>query len=94
MVTMFAKHQVNDYGKWKRAYDDFASVRKAKGVVGASVHRDATDANLVVVTHQFKDIGAATAFAKSEELKSVMVNAGVSGQPEIWFCTDVERTPA
>lgn len=93
MATMFVKHKVNDFGVWKRFYDDFASVRKDKGVTGASVHRDAHDPNIVVVTHQFRDIAAANAFANSEELKSVMAKAGVSGAPDIWFCNDVERTP-
>lgn len=92
MVTMFVKHKVNDFATWKRFYDEFASVRKAKGVTGASVHRDTGDSSVVVVTHQFQDLGAATTFAGSEELKSTMMKAGVSGPPEIWFCNDVEKT--
>ena len=91
-TTMFVKHKVSDYGKWKSVYDGFASMRKEKGVTGASVHRDASDANLITVTHQFKDLNAATAFAGSEELKSAMANAGVAGPPEIWFTEDIEHT--
>ncbi|MBS1253058.1 MAG: hypothetical protein MAG451_02103 [Anaerolineales bacterium] len=93
MATMFVRHKVSDYGNWKRAYDEFASVRKEKGVTGASVHRDANDPDAMIVTHQFKDMNAAMAFADSEELKSAMANAGVSGPPEIWFCEDIEQTP-
>jgi len=91
-TTMFVKHKVSDYGNWKRAYDEFASVRKENGVTGASVHREANDANTVVVTHQFNDLKAAQAFADSEELKSAMSKAGVAGPPEIWFAEDIERT--
>lgn len=93
MATMFVRHKVSDYGNWKRAYDEFASVRKEKGVTGASVHRDANAPDAMIVTHQFKDMNAAMAFADSEELKSAMANAGVSGPPEIWFCEDIEQTP-
>ena len=92
MVTMFAKHKVNDYGKWKSVYDDFASVRKEGGVTGASVHRDADDPNVITITHQFNDLNAATAFAGSEDLKSAMMKAGVAGPPDIWFTEDVEQT--
>jgi quinol monooxygenase YgiN len=92
MATMFVRHTVNDYGNWKRVYDQLASVRKERGVTGASVHRDPKDPNTIIVTHQFKDMNAATAFANSEELKSAMANAGVSGPPEIWFGEDIERT--
>jgi quinol monooxygenase YgiN len=93
MATMFVRHKVGDYDQWKRTYDGFASVRKEKGVTGASVHRDANDLHTVIVTHQFDDVAAAKAFANSEELKSAMASAGVNGPPEIWFSEDIEETP-
>ncbi|MEJ2560391.1 MAG: antibiotic biosynthesis monooxygenase [Anaerolineae bacterium] len=92
MATMFVRHTVNDYGNWKRVYDQFASTRKEKGVTGASVHRDPKDPNTIIVTHQFKNMNAATAFANSEDLKSTMADAGVAGPPEIWFGEDIEQT--
>lgn len=93
MATMFVKHKVENYDNFKRVYDDFAPVRRERGVTGASVHRDAEDPNTVIVTHQFGDLEAATSFAASEELKTAMANAGVAGPPEIWFSEDVEQTP-
>ena len=92
-TTMFARHTVKDYGNWKRVYDELASIRKANGVTGAGVYRDASDPNAITVTHQFKDMNTATAFANSEDLKSAMANAGVAGPPEIWFTEDIEQTP-
>ena len=90
MVTMFAKHKVNDFDIWKHAYDNFAPVRKKMGVTGASVHRDAGDANIVTITQRFNDLDAAMAFANSDDLKSAMMDAGVAGPPDIWFTEDVE----
>lgn len=55
MATMFVRHKVDDYAKWKRAYDGFAPVHKEKGVTTASVHRDTKDPNSIIVTHQFKE---------------------------------------
>ena len=92
MATLFVRHQVNNYGTWKSVYDDFASTRQSMGVTGASVHRDASDPNTIVVTHQFKNLGAAKKFADSDELKSAMGNAGVTGHPEMWFSEDIEQT--
>jgi quinol monooxygenase YgiN len=92
MTTMFIKSKVNDYSQWKHIYDGFASLRKQKGVKGASVHRDTNDPNTIIVTQRFKDTNTATTFAKSEELKSAMAKSGVSGQPEIWFGEDIEQT--
>jgi quinol monooxygenase YgiN len=93
MVTMFVRHKVGDYTKWKRVYDGIASVRKERGVTAASVHRDPDDPNTIIVTHQFADIDAARDFANSEALKSAMANAGVIGPPTFWFAEDVEHTP-
>jgi quinol monooxygenase YgiN len=91
-TTMFVRHKVSDYKTWKPSYDGLGSVRKQKGVMAASVHRDANDPNIIIVMHQFKDMSAATGFAGSEELKSAMAKAGVSSPPEIWFSEDIEHT--
>jgi len=66
-------------------YDEFDGTRKGMGVTDASVYRDADDPSYVTVTHTFKDIGTAKAFAGSAELRSAMERAGVAGPPEIWF---------
>ena len=92
MITMFAKHTVNDFDAWKRTYDGFAPVRKKMGVTRASVHRDPRDPNIVTITHMFSGLDAATAFAGSDDLKSAMMKAGVVGMPDIWFAEDVEQT--
>jgi quinol monooxygenase YgiN len=92
MVTMFVKHKIGSYGNWKRIYDEVQPLRKERGVTSASVYRDASDPNLIIVTHQFKDLNAATAFANSEDLKATMAKAGVIGAPEFWFGEYIEHT--
>lgn len=92
MATAYVKHQVKDFNSWKRTYDDFAPVRKEKGVIGASVHREVNDPNSVVVMHRFGDRETAKAFLNSPDLKSAMERSGVVGQPEIWLCDDEEVT--
>lgn len=91
-TTMFVKHTVSNYDNWKNVYDEVASLRKERGVTGASVHRDVNDPNTIIITHQFKDTNAATAFANSEDLKSAMMKAGVAGPPEFWFGEEIEQT--
>jgi quinol monooxygenase YgiN len=93
MATLFIRLDVDNYAKWKRTYDGFASVRKERGVTGASVYRDPDEPNTIIVTHRFEDIDAAREFADSEELASAMKEAGVSGRPTIWFGEEVEQTP-
>ena len=93
MATLFVRHTVEDYARWKRVYDGFAPTRKKMGVTGASVHRDPADANALIVVHHFKDLNAARAFVDSEELRSAMERSGVAGPPTIWLSEDIEETP-
>ena len=59
------------------AYDDFAPVQKAKGVMAQAVYQAADNPNDITVTHEFGSVEAAQAFAKSDELKKAMQGAGV-----------------
>lgn len=92
MVTMFVKHTVGSFRTWKVAYDNLGPTRRTMGVTGASIYQDPQDPNIVTVTHQFDTLDAAKTFASSDELKNAMMNAGVSGHPEMWITTDVEHT--
>jgi hypothetical protein len=85
MATMFVRHSVSDYKTWRKAYDEFASVQKAKGVTAQAVYQAADNPNDITVTHEFATVEAAQAFARSAELKNAMQNAGVTGAPTIWF---------
>jgi hypothetical protein len=85
MIKMFARHQVNDYGKWRKAYDDFDDERKKMGVTGAAVYTAADNDRDITVTHDFDSLDKAKAFAESDRLRQVMISAGVAGQPTIWF---------
>lgn len=85
MIRMFVRHKVEDFGKWRKAYDDFDEERQGMGVTNHSVYQAADNAEDVTVTHDFKDLDTATSFANSERLRTVMAGAGVASAPEIWF---------
>jgi hypothetical protein len=85
MVTLFVRHTVSEYKTWRKIYDDFAPIQKAKGVEAQAVYQAADNPNDITVTHSFATREAAQAFVKSEELKKAMQNAGVVGAPTIWI---------
>ena len=89
MTTLFGRHTVANYKAWRKVYDDFAPVQKAKGVTAQAVYQAADNPNDITVTHDFATDEAANAFVNSEELKSAMQNAGVVGAPTIWFTNKV-----
>lgn len=89
MIRMFVRHPVSDFAEWKRAYDDFDAERKGMGVVGDAVHQSADDPTEVTVWHDFETLQSARDFVESERLREVMANAGVAGEPTIWFTKPV-----
>ena len=91
MPSMFIKHSVADYAKWKPAFDEHEASRREHGFTAHSLHRDADDPNVIIVAFRVSDLNRAKEFASSEELRSAMERAGVQGPPEIWFAEDVEE---
>ena len=39
MVTLHIEHAITDFGAWKQAFDRFADMRRASGVLRHRVHR-------------------------------------------------------
>lgn len=85
MVRMYVRHPVADFDHWKQVYDDFEEVRKELGVQGHAVFQNVDDPNDVTAWHDFDSLDAAQHFAQSERLRDGMGEAGVTGEPTIWF---------
>ena len=85
MATMFVRHQVADYAKWRQVFDGFAPTQKALGVQAGSVYQAVDNPNDITVTHEFATTEAAHTFAGSAELHEAMGAAGVQGAPTVWF---------
>jgi hypothetical protein len=85
MATLFIRHRVADYAKWRKAYNDFDAERNGMGVSGHGVYKLDGNPNDVTIYHHFVSMQAAKAFAGNPRLKEVMQAAGVQGEPDIWF---------
>jgi uncharacterized protein (DUF1330 family) len=76
-------HRVEDYPVWRTVYDAVAETQKAGGVLRESVHRMSGDPDNVLVLHEFATVEEAHEFFDSAELRDVMKEAGVLGEPRI-----------
>ena len=85
LAGIIVSHAVEDYDKWRVAYDDFDAHRKEVGIVGHAVNQELGKSNQVVVYHQAKEIDTLRKFVDSPELKARMQKAGVTGPPDIQF---------
>jgi hypothetical protein len=87
MIRMFVRHSVSDFGTWKRSYDAFDRARREMGVAGDGVYQSIDDPLDVTIWHDFSSLRNAQNFARSQRLASAMEDAGVVGEPNIWFTT-------
>jgi heme-degrading monooxygenase HmoA len=94
MPHILVRHRVEDYNKWKPAYDAHASARTAGGSQGAKLFRNASDPNELIILLTWSDLDAAHRFAESADLREVMRKAGVQGTPDIAYLEEVEQTPS
>jgi len=84
------KHAVEDYARWRTAYDDFEAFRLESGIVGHAVDQLVGDPNQLVVYHQGKTVEALRRFVDSTALRHRMEEAGVVGEPDIRFTQAIE----
>ena len=87
MTTLFVRHQVADYSKWRQVYDAFGPTQKTLGVQEQAVYQAIDNPNDITVRHEFASLAAAQAFGGSPELGAAMHDAGVEGAPTVWFTT-------
>jgi len=86
MIRMFVRHTVTDFNTWKQHYDAFDATRRSLGVRDAAVFCGAETPADVTIWHDFDDVATAQAFLESAELRSAMEQAGVTSEPQTWFC--------
>ncbi len=83
MPYVFAKHKVEDYAKWKTAFDQAIELRQAGGEQSAQVFQLHDDDNDLVMLCEWDNMDNAKSYFGSQELQQAMQQAGVIGQPEI-----------
>lgn len=72
MAHLLVRNTVEDYAKWKPAFDSHSEMRKAAGSKGGRFFRSAEDPNDVLVLIEWDDVDKARAFADSRELREAM----------------------
>ena len=85
MVRLFGRHDVADFGVWRKGYDANSAIRDENGVTEAGVFVSVDDGNDVTVYHDFDSVESANAFASNPDLKALMGEIGVVGAPTIWI---------
>ena len=90
MVYVVVDHKVEDYAKWKPAFDKHGETRKKYGSKGGTLFRISGEPNHPCILLEFDTMDNSKKFYESEDLKKVMQDAGVIGKPDVWFLDKIE----
>jgi quinol monooxygenase YgiN len=82
-ATLIVRHNVADFGAWRKEYDEADTIRAEHGCTGQRVLQSPSDPNDVVITHEFPSVAQAEAFVGNPDLGAAMQRAGVVGAPRI-----------
>lgn len=91
-AAMIISHRVEDWDRWKEAFDRHEDARVAAGALGHHLNRSQEDPDHLTVYFAIADVERAKAFAASEELQEAMKDAGVLGEPEVTWMTPVRES--
>ena len=85
MAHMLIRHKVQDFDKWKAAYDAHQPARAAVGLTDLCLWHNLENPDDIFLLFEAVDVAKAKTFAASTDLKETMKSAGVVGQPDIFF---------
>jgi heme-degrading monooxygenase HmoA len=91
MAYILVRHKVQDFEKWKLAFDRHGSTREASGSKGGLLFRNAQDPSEVIILLEWEDLEQACQFAQSQALRQAMEQAGVVDKPDVFFLEEAER---
>ena len=94
MPALFIQHTVQDFDKWKVAFDADEENRKNLGSQGGFLWRGTDDQNVVSVLLNWDSVDNIKKFMESPELKEKMEEAGVTGEPVVYFLEEVSKQAA
>jgi hypothetical protein len=91
MAWIQVRHRVDDYARWKAAYDLTAACKRDHGLKRRRLFRVGGKRKVVLVMEVFETLDQARSFLDSPFLLEVMGRAGVIGAPEIMLVNELDE---
>lgn len=84
-------HKVQDFEKWKAAFDSFSEIRKSSGEQSYSVGTLHNEPNTAYVINTWKSLEDCLAFQTAPQLADAMKAAGVLEPPHTIILNEMEK---
>ena len=84
-TTIIASHKVENFDKWKKAFEEGADMRAQAGIVIKGICQEEKDPEMVTIISEVPNMEMAQAMMSAPDLKEAMAKGGVVGAPEIKY---------
>lgn len=91
MAYVLVRHKVQDFDRWKAAFDEQASARADAGSRGGYVFRNLDDGSEVVILLEWDEREKVQEFIVSKDMQETMLNAGVADLPTVYYLDAADR---
>ncbi|MBI5739320.1 MAG: antibiotic biosynthesis monooxygenase [Nitrospirae bacterium] len=91
MAFVYIRYRIENYKKWKTAFNDAFEMRKKGGEKSYRVFRSSDDPKEMVLLQEWSSIAGARRFINSKAVQQCMARAGVVGKREIFFLKEVPQ---
>jgi len=89
MVHLLVRHTITDYKTWRGAFDASLEFRHRGGEESCRIFRDTEKDGEIILMLEWESAERAHRFMSSPELKAKMKEAGVLGEPEIRYLSEM-----
>lgn len=91
MIKTLMYHKVEDFNKWKAAFDDFSEIRKSAGEKSFNVCNLLNEPNTAYVINTWDSLEGYQAFMNNPNLAEAMKAAGVMEAPNTILLNEIEK---
>lgn len=90
MATLFMSYEVEDFDRWRRAFDDHERMRTESGARSHRIFRDPDDDHRVTVVVEVEGSDNAKELLAAHESADLWKRSGVKGKPRTWVAEAFE----
>jgi hypothetical protein len=85
LFYVLLRHKIGEFSRWQAYYDSHAPARRKAGAREIFLLRNLNDPKEIFLLCQVDDVGKAEEFMASDDLHDTMRQAGVVGNPDIYY---------
>ena len=91
MAYLMVRSKVKDFARWKSLFDEHGKTCKQNGSKGGYFFRNADNPNEAIFLLEWDNLANARRFAGDPSVQNVLMQAGLTDRPDVFFLEEVAR---